>query len=98
MDEVEFWVHEISDDAPLGTSVIGKVFRGSLRVGDVLSRVVVNNVSHVVSLRVEEIAMYEVAVDELDTGLSGRILVTGAESVLCDMTPCYTTTDQFTHN
>ena len=75
--EVEFWVYDVVDTAPLGTSVIGKVFRGSLRVGDVLARVVFDNVSHDVTLMVEEIAMYETVVDELDAGVSGRILVVG---------------------
>ena len=77
VDEVEFWVHDVSDAGALGTSVIGKVFRGTLRVGGVLTRVVVDDASHVLSLRIEEISMYEVAVDELDTGVSGRILVKG---------------------
>jgi hypothetical protein len=57
--DVEFWVYDVADAAPLGTAVTGKVFRGSLRVGDVLARAMVDQTSHLVSLRVEEIAVYD---------------------------------------
>ncbi len=76
-DGVEFWVNDVADAAPLGTSVRGKVFRGNLKLGDTLRRALIEGAEHEVVLRVEEITVYDVMIDVLSTGLSGRIVVTG---------------------
>ncbi len=74
--ELEFWVHSAAD-AGLGTMVSGKVFNGSLKVGDVLHRAVIGEATHSVNLRVEEISIYGFLVDELNAALSGQVLMTG---------------------
>jgi len=75
--EAEFWIHDAAGGSPLGRTSSGKVFRGTLRVGDVLHRAVVADTTHAVSFRVDEISLYGTLVDELDTPLSAHVLVSG---------------------
>ena len=76
-DAPEFWVYEVTDSSPLGTRASGKILNGTLRVGDVLHRAVAADTTHVVALRVDEIALYGTLVDEIDAGVSANVVVSG---------------------